>query len=327
MPSVIPCLRTTSRPAVPTTWVLAALLVPAGAYSILYGSDFIFRMLGYAVFGMAAEALFRLIARRPVRLFNPGSSLTAALLAASVPPGMPVPSLLMAILIALWIVKLPNTNRLFRINAAMTGRLFLMLAFPSEIAQWGIAPPDVISTATPQELYRNEGFALDWHTLLFQPVEGTWEGLFALVPGSPGETFPLVTLLIGAGLCLGRMMSWRTPFAYLATFAVATTALGNDPFFNLFSAGTMFTAVFIASDPVSTPISRGGQIACGLIMGISNALIRHMTYYTEAVVYAVLIGNLASPFLDRIAFRLKGQLLLYRLRRFQQRTEAPSDSL
>ena len=146
---------------------------------------------------MLADALYTGVVKRKRRLVCIGSGLTAALIAASVPPTMPFPPMLFAILIAVWIVKLPMTGLPLRFNAAMAGRLFLMLAYPGRVVNWGSPTPDVISCATPQELYRYEGFVLEWPQVLFGRIEGVWEELFLLVPGSPGETFPLFLLLLG----------------------------------------------------------------------------------------------------------------------------------
>ncbi len=307
-----PFLRIGPRSSAMAAWAMLALMVPCSIYSILYRSPFIFHLIGYALLGMLAEALFTLVVKRKRRLINMGSALTAALLAASVPTSMPFLPMLFAILIAVWFVKLPMVGLPLRLNAAMTGRLFLMLVYPSEIVAWG-PTPDVISTATPQELYRSEGFPLEWPRLLFGRIEGVWEELFLLVPGSPGETFPLLLLLLGGILCWKRIISWRTPVAFLVSFSITTAAFGNSVLFNLCSAATIFSAVFIVSDPVSTPMSKSGRIACGIIIGISNALIRNYTFYTEAIVYAVLIGNLCSPLLDRIAFSAQGRRLNQRI--------------
>jgi Na+-translocating ferredoxin:NAD+ oxidoreductase subunit D len=313
MPVASPFIRTGTRSTAMAAWVMLALMVPSTIYSILYRSPFIFHLIGYALLGMLAETLYTLVIKRQRRLICTGSALTAALIAASVPTSMPFLPMLFAILIAVWVVKLPVVGLPLRFNAAMAGRLFLMLAYPGHVVNWGTPSADVISTATPQELYRCEGFALEWPQLLFGRIEGIWEDLFLLVPGSPGETFPLVILLLGALLCWKGISSWRTPVAFLLSFCITTALCGNSPLFNLLSAATVFSAVFIVSDPVSTPMSKGGQIACGLIIGISNALIRHFTFYTEAIVYAVLLGNLCAPLLDRIAFEARGWQLKRRV--------------
>ena len=307
-----PFLRIGNRSAGMASWALLAVMVPCAIYSVLYSSLFIFHLIGYALLGMLAESLYLLIVKRKRRLLCTGSALTATLIAASVPPSMPFLPMLFAILIAVWIVKLPMARVPLRLNAAMAGRLFLMLVYPNQVVNWGTPSPDVISCATPQELYRSENFAVEWPQLLFGRIEGIWEELFLLVPGSPGETFPLLILLFGILLCWKGNATWRTPIAFLISFSITTAVFGNSPLFNLFSSAPLFSAVFIISDPVSTPISKSGKIACGIIIGVSNVLIRNYTYYTEAIVYAVLLGNLCSPLLDRIAFSARGWQLTRR---------------
>ncbi len=301
-----PFLHTGNRTSSMVLWTFAALFVPAIIYSLLYHSPFIFLLAGYALLGIVADGVYTFVVHKKLHFNRISSGLTAAILAASVPPSMPFLPMLFAILIAIWIVKLPWSGRALRFNAAMAGRLFLMLVYPNEIVAWGTPTADVISTATPQELYRSEGFSLEWPQLLIGRIEGVWEELFLLVPGSPGETLPPILLLLGVLLCWKRVVAWRTPIAFLISFSITTLLCGNSPLFNLFSSATLFSAVFIVSDPISTPISKGGKIVCGIIIGVSNALIRHHTYYTEAIVYAVLIGNLCTPLIDCIAFNLQG---------------------
>lgn len=309
MPVVSPFLRNGPRASCMVVWTLAALMVPSTIYSILYRSPFIFQLIGYTLLGMAAETLYVWLLRKEKKINTTGSGLTAALIAASVPTSMPFWPMLFAILIALWVAKLPMTGKPLRFNAAMAGRLFLMLAYGNQIVAWGNPTVDGLSCATPQELYSSDGFTLDLPTLLFGRIGGIWEDLFHLVPGSPGETFPIIILLIGVVLYIKGISTWRTPVAFLVSFCITTALLGESALFNLLSSATIFSAAFIVSDPVSTPMSKSGKIICGIIIGASNAVIRHYTYYAEAIVYAVLIGNLASPLLDRIAFGLQGRKL------------------
>lgn len=306
MPVVSPFLRNGPRASNMAVWTLVALMVPSTIYSVLYHSPFIFQLIGYTLLGIVVEGIYRFLADGRLRFNSISSGLTAALIAVTVPPSMPFLPMLYAIIVAVCLVKLPNAGNALRFNAAMIGRLFLMLAYSSHVVEWGNPEIDVLSSATPQELYRSEGFALDWPQLLFGRIGEIWEELFLLVPGSPGETFPLIILLLGVVLCWKGIVAWRTPVAFLISFSITTALCGNSPMFNLFSAATVFSAVFIVSDPVSTPMSKSGKIACGIIIGVSNALIRNYTYYTEAIVYAVLIGNLLTPLLDRIAFSAQG---------------------
>lgn len=309
MSIVSPFLRNGPRTSGMATWTLAALMVPSAIYSVLYQSPFIFQLIGYTLLGILLEGIYLFLKDGTLRFNSISSGLTAALIAASVPANMPFLPMLFAIIVAVWLVKLPNIGNALRFNAAMAGRLFLMMAYSNEIVAWGNPEVDVISSATPQELYASEGFALELPTLLFGRIDGNWEELFLLVPGSPGETFPLVLLLLGVVLCFKGIIAWRIPVAFLLSFALSSALLGDSAIFNLFSSATIFSAVFIISDPVSTPMSKSGKIITGIIIGVSNALIRHYTYYAEAIVFAVLIGNLFAPLLDRTAFHLRGKTL------------------
>lgn len=309
MPAVAPFWNSGSRSSGMALWALVALLIPAAIYSGLYRSPFIFLLLGYTLLGGVLDGLYHYLKEGTLRWGTISSGLTAALLVASVPPNFPFIPMFFAIIVAIWVVKLPSRGSPLRWNAALVGRLFLMLAYSSEVVAWGNPAMDVLSSATPQELYASEGYPLEWMTLLFGRIGGNWEGLFALAPGSPGETFPVVLLLIGVGLCFKGVIAWRAPVAFLLAFAAASAVLGDSVLFNLFSSATIFSAVFIISDPVSSPMSKGGKIAFGILVGVSNAVIRHTTYYTEAIVFAVLLGNLFSPLFDRIAFHWNGKLL------------------
>lgn len=307
-----PFIKIGSSSSAMSAWAWLALLIPCSIYSVLYNPSYLPHLIGYSLLGSIAESVYTLIIKRKRRLFCMGSAFSAALLAASVPPTVPFLPMFFAILLMVWIIKLPMVGSPLRFNTAMAGRLFLMLVYPATVVNWGTPAVDAISTATPQELYRSEGYPLEYSQWLFSKIDGSWEGLFTLVPGSPGETFPLLLLPIAALLIWKGIIGWRTPLFFVVSFSIMTTIFGNDPLYNLLSASILFSAIFIVADPVSTPMSKGGQIACGIIIGISNALIRQFTFYTEAIVYAVLIGNLCAPLLDKLAFELRGRVLVNR---------------
>jgi len=304
-----PFIKIGSSSSAMAAWAWIALLIPCSIYSFLYNPDYLPHLIGYSLLGSIAESIYTFIIKRKRRLVCMGSAFSAALLAASVPPTVPFFPMCCAILLMVWIIKLPMSGSPLRFNAAMAGRLFLMLVFPATAVNWGTPAVDAISTATPQELYRSEGYPLEYSQWLFSKIEGSWEGLLTLVPGSPGETFPLLLIPIGALLVWKGIIGWRTPIFFLLSFSIMTAIFGHDPLYNLLSAATLFSAVFIVADPVSTPMSKSGQVLCGLIIGISNAMIRQFTFYTEAIVYAVLIGNCYAPLLDKMAFELRGTQL------------------
>lgn len=306
MPAVNPFIHRGLRPFGQTVGVLAALAVPAACYSLLYENLFIVRLLGYILLGIAIDtALLRTWKPRSL-----GGGLTAALMVTGLPPTIPFLPVLLAILLALGVAKHSPLKRLVRFNAAMLGRLFLMLVFNEQTVAYG-SGTDAVTTATPLDFYKAEGIATELKKMLFGRIDGAWE-FFTFVPGSPGETFPLILMLLGGILATTGILSWRAPVTFLAAFTLTTALLGKSVLFSFLSGAIVFSAVFIVSDPSSTPTSKSGRLLFGLLAGTTTALLRHFTYYTETVVFAILLANLFTPLLDRLAFHWQGRRLARR---------------
>jgi electron transport complex protein RnfD len=101
------------------------------------------------------------------------------------------------------------------------------------------------------------------------------------------------------------MMSWRIPVAIMTTVAVCSAVLHwadparySGPFFMLFSGGLMLGAVFMATDMVASPMTHAGCVVYGVLIGTLVVLIRVWGGMPEGVMYAILIGNAASPQID-----------------------------
>ena len=98
--------------------------------------------------------------------------------------------------------------------------------------------------------------------------------------------------------------NWRTVVATLGAFVVMTFALhGGSPtmsLWHLFAGGILFGAFFMATDPVSSPLTNAGRWVYGIIIGVATALIRNLTGYVEGVMFAILLGNIFAPILDEI---------------------------
>jgi len=297
-------------------WTLFALAVPSTIYSMMYRTPFVARLFGFVLLGIALEAAFGLLHSGRIKLRSASSGLTAALIVASIPPTVPFLPVFYAILVALFLAKFPSQNTL-RFNPAMVGRLFLMLVYNDYLVGWGDPETtDGLTSATPLDLLYAEDYMVPIRDLLSGKLGGTWEEIYNLVPGSPGEMFVPVILLLGLVLWRMGILTWRTPLAFLASFAAACALMGEPVIFHLLSGSVVFTAVFIVSDPLSTPATKSGRIIAGVIVGVANACMRHYTYYAEGVVFAVLFANLFTPTLDRLAFTLQGRKLQRRRKRF-----------
>jgi electron transport complex protein RnfD len=209
-------------------------------------------------------------------------------------------------------------------NPALVGRAVLQAAFPVAITTWysgflsdrfstvntsvltlPFMEPvvDGVSGATPLSAYKFDGVTADVADLAF-----------GFVSGSAGETSSVLILIGGIYLVIRNFMNWRIPVAILVTVFLLSGALywvdpSNypSPLFMLFSGGLMLGAVFMATDMVASPITSGGVIVYGMIIGVLVVAIRIWGGLPEGVMYAILLANAISPHIDRlIRYRVYG---------------------
>lgn len=237
--------------------------------------------------------------------------LTGILLGLTLPPGIP---LWMAFLGAVFGVGFGKMvfggfgQNVF--NPALVGRAFLQAAFPVALTTW-VAPggfwdlggntlalpflkgtADVVTTATPLARMKFDH--------LPTPLRDLFLGSTA---GSLGETCALAILLGGAYLAARRMLNWRIPVAIFATVFLFSTILGKGGSFHLLSGGLVLGAVFMATDPVTSPNTHVGCWLFGAGVGILTVAIRVFGGLPEGVMYSILIMNAAAPLLSRITQR------------------------
>lgn len=241
--------------------------------------------------------------------------LTGIILGLTLPPGLP---LWMAFLGGAVAIALGKTiwgglgHNLF--NPALVGRAFLQAAFPIALTTWeppsslwtltksSLAlplmhgAPDAITTATPLNLMK---FA---HKTT--PLASLFWGH---VSGSLGETSAAVILLAGLWLLARRAFDWRIPASILLTVLVFSAILSRvgggrfpSPLFMLFSGGLLFGAVFMATDPVTSPLAPRGAWIFGAGIGILVVLIRVWGGLPEGVMYAILLMNAVVPLIERV---------------------------
>jgi len=123
--------------------------------------------------------------------------------------------------------------------------------------------------------------------------------------GSIGETSALALLIGGIFLLARHSITWHVPFAYLGTVALLAAVFSSiapaqftPPMFHLFAGGLMLCAFFMATDPVSSPVTPIGQIVFGIGCGVLTWSIRSFGGYPEGAMFAVLLMNCAVPLID-----------------------------
>ena len=200
-------------------------------------------------------------------------------------------------------------------NPALLGRAFLQAAFPTALTTWprfggpwwalrgdNFALPfmhpramDAITAATPLGLMKFEGKTTALRDLM---IGGTG--------GSLGETAGVLILVCGLYLAWKRYLDWRIPVAVLGTAAAFAAVLhfadARHPgaMFMLFSGGLMLGAVYMATDPVTAPVTKPGRWIFGIGIGALVVVIRVWGGLPEGVMYAVLLMNALVPFINRV---------------------------
>lgn len=187
-------------------------------------------------------------------------------------------------------------------NPALVGRIFITIAFPEIMTtSWKIPLMDAITSATPLTLYKTGHVIAPYRDLLMGNAAG-----------SLGETFRLGIIIGGIFLMWTKISNWRIPVSYLGSVLVFSI-IGNmlvplkiAPFlFQILSGGLLFGAMFMATDPVTSPFTREGKYVFGILCGFFTILIRSFSGYVEGVMFSILFMNAFSPLIDQIVLKIK----------------------
>ena len=190
-------------------------------------------------------------------------------------------------------------------NPAAVGRAFIFAAFT------GLTVAEVTTGATPTTLIANtyNWFVTDASlvTQLLKSVGGLSNLFFGFYPGALGETSALVIVLVGIYLAVRRVIDWRVPVVYVGGVFVITlimalvTGMGVwYPVYHVLTGGLIFGAVFMATDPVTTPTSAAGRCIYALGCAVLTVLIRVKANLPEGVLYSILIMNACTPMIERV---------------------------
>jgi len=293
--------------------VILALVPVVGAALWTFGLSALLVIAAAMAGAAGAEAL---LGKQGVTGLRDGSALlTGLLLALTLPPGIPLWMALLGGAVGIGLGKLVwggLGHNLF--NPALVGRAFLQAAFPTVLTTW--SPPvagdllhlpgstlalpmqqagvDVVTTATPLALAKFQGQFTDTVPLLVGNVAG-----------SLGETSAALILLGGLYLAWRRAFDWRIPVAMLLSVGVLS-GLAHlvwptlpPPQLMLFAGGLQLGAVYMATDPVTSPTTPRGAWIFGAGAGLLVVLIRNWGGLPEGVMYAILLMNAAAPLIER----------------------------
>ena len=196
------------------------------------------------------------------------------------------------------------------LNPALAGRAFLLASYATWMTSWAIPQirPDVTSAATPMAIMK-EGTEEAFTTLMSNYSIG--DMFLGKVGGSLGEVSALCLLVGGVYLLIRKVISARIPVTYILTVAILTFLFprGNDRIAwmaaQVFGGGLMLGAIFMATDYVTSPVTKLGQIVYAVGCGVLTVMIRYFGGYNEGVSYAILCMNCCTVLLDKIGRPVK----------------------
>ena len=285
-------------------WTVNAALAPAALWGVFV---FGYRALLVILASTAGAALAEWGASRALKARTSvadGSAVcTGVLLALTLPP-----------LVAPWMAFLGGVFGILigkmifgglgynLFNPALIGRAFMMATFPLPMtAGWASPRPwfsniDAVTTATPLGAMRERG--LEAALKLVGGPGSTWTGLLlGMRPGSIGEVSVVLVVLGGAFLLARGIIKPTIPLSIVAGLVITTAPTGLVGF-HLLTGGLWLGALFMATDYVTSPVTRNGQIVFGLVIGALTGLIRMYGGYPEGICYAILLANTLVPALN-----------------------------
>lgn len=281
-------------------------LTPAIVVSILfYGwSELLILAVSVASCVLLEWAITKYLLKAPSTIGDMSAVVTGLLLAMNLPSTTPWWVVFIGALVSIGVAKMTfggiGQNPF---NPAITGRVFLLISFPTYMTDWTVPQgfihsSDAVSGATLLGRYAEGGV---------EAVAGTdyLNTLFLNIGGSAGEISTLA-LLVGFAYLLVRKVikPWITLsiFATIAVFSgifwMIDPATYTDPLFNLLTGGVVLGACFMATDYVTSPMSNLGGVIYGIGIGLLVMLIRYFGAYPEGMSFAILIMNMVVPLLN-----------------------------
>ena len=287
--------------------VLLAML-PGIAVSVLYlGFGVLVNIALAALFASAFELTAQSLRgrQRPLRKQDGSVWVSAALIGLAIPPSAPWWIVLIAAAGAILLAKHAYGGLGQNIfNPAMAGYALVLVLFPAQLSGHWPAPEgqfDGYTMATALDMFKqNHSLTIDeWWRAHAQ--FGDWGGY-------GWEWINLAFLCGGLYLLQQKIFSWHTPVCLLVAMGLlaalfydnGSSGSAGSPLYHWFSGATMLGAFFVATDPVTAPVSKRGLMLYGALIGALIFCIRAAGQYPDGVAFAVLLANAVTPLLDRL---------------------------
>ncbi len=290
-------------------------LVPALAVSTYVMGWRVLLITGVAVAGCVVfeYLISRCLLKRGSTIGDLSAIVTGMLLAFNLPAGIPWWIVLVGALVAIGIGKMTfgglGCNPF---NPALTGRIFLLIAYPVQMTDWTTGVPDALSGSTMLAEVKGSTYDAAGNIVLgnMNLTNIDFMSMFGgFMNGSMGEIASLALILGGVYLLVRRVISWHIPVAVLGTMALFAlcVALGIGggalcyqlPLFHILAGGALLGAIFMATDYSTSPMTHKGMLIYGVGIGLLTMIIRLWGAYPEGMSFAIFIMNAATPLINK----------------------------
>lgn len=272
--------------------VLIALL-PATVFGVVqFGLYSLGVILVCVLAAVLTEYLFEKGTHRKITILDGSAAVTGLLLALNMPPTIPLWIAVLGSVFAILVVKqlFGGLGQNF-MNPALAARCFLLISFTGRMTTFTV---DGVSGATPLALLK-AGESVN-----------VLDMFFGFTGGTIGEVSALAILIGAAYLLIKKVIDWRIPVIYIASFVVCLVLIGGHGFdlnyiaAHLCGGGLMLGAWFMATDYVTSPITKNGKIVFGILLGVLTCIFRVLGGSAEGVSYAIIIGNMCVPLIEKV---------------------------
>lgn len=272
---------------------VAIAMLPASVYGVYqFGIKAALILLVSVLSCILSEYLFEVLMKKPVTVSDGSALVTGMILGLNMPPAIPLWIPFLGGVFAIIVVKqlYGGLGQNF-MNPALAARCFLLISFAGKMTDFTYS--DGVAGATPLAALK-AGQDVDLMSMFIGKISGTI-----------GEVSVIALLLGAAYLLFKKVISIRIPGAYLLTVAIFVFVFGRQDIVyvltQLCGGGLIFGAFFMATDYATSPITPRGQLLFGVLLGVLTGLFRLFGGSAEGVSYAIIIGNILVPLIEKIS--------------------------
>jgi electron transport complex protein RnfD len=276
--------------------VLIALAPAAIMGCVIFGWHALLVLVSTTAAAVLAEFIFNVIVKKEQTVSDLSAAVTGLILGLNLRADAPIWMCVIGSVFAIIVVKcLFGGLGCNFANPAVTGRVFLLVCFGKALGEgaypWFSEKAELVTGATPLQAMRD-----------LTELPDLFDMLLGFHGGAIGETCSIAIILGYIYLVLRKVIKFETPLIFVGTVFLLTLVAESNIItatYQALAGGLLFGAVFMATDYVTTPITRTGKMIFAFGCGLITFLIRYFGSYVEGVSFAILVMNIVSPYIEK----------------------------